>query len=98
MAHPQCISYAIYDLTSNAERIFLSYPFSLLSAGTLNKVIKLSRIFFFGVVFYFIETSVLPFRHKLRMELKHVKHFVVSQRKLPHVYHLNKPSLTMFVY
>jgi len=47
MVHPQYISDAIYDLTSNADRIFLSYPFALLSASTLNKVSKLSRLFFF---------------------------------------------------
>ena len=47
MVQPQYISDAIYDLTSNADRIFLSYPFTLLSASTPNKVIKLSRLFFF---------------------------------------------------
>jgi len=31
------------------------------------------------------------------MELKHVKYFDFSQRKLPRVYHLNKPSLTMYI-
>jgi hypothetical protein len=48
MVLPQYIRDAIYDLTSNAERIFLSCLFSLLSAGTMKKVMLSCLLFFKG--------------------------------------------------